>query len=618
MYSPRRKPVLKSSFDIPASPNRYSYSKLTRKRCSPSPKRLTLMTTARTQLDNNDMSLDEYVESKRKRAKLAQPASRQQQSTVSNIPSHPSVNTSKSPINLTSSSKRRPTHPPPTAAKTNRTSLITKPTLSYTSMQTFTEIKPSTSSSKITVCVRKRPLNKYEVSTNQPDVTELTSSNTIEIHAPKQKVDLTNYTVQHAFTFDHVFDCHTSHQTLYQQTTLPLVEHMFQGGKATCFAYGQTGSGKTFTMLDPQHGLYFKAIHHIFELLKDHHYAGLQTWVGYYEVYQGQLLDLLNNRKKLIPREDGKGNIVIAGLKEHRIHSLSTLKQVFEFGNRERSTSKTQTNDNSSRSHAVLQILLKNRNSAIHGKMNFIDLAGSERGSDRGRNTDTKTRLEGAEINRSLLALKECIRALDQDKGHASFRGSKLTMVLRDSFVGNSKTCMIATISPNQSNSDHTLNTLRYANRVKELRGESDPRLLLHNTHLQPPTVTVSKSTTTTPTIISNDIHKTHEQQPPPPPPPLTPATQQDLYDNFTIGHVKGFIRHHKTQVEAMEAYLRGSTELLNHFETNLKHPLSRHSMASKRTKYKNELIAKSDQALHCIEGLKAKIREELEDEEIP
>lgn len=228
---------------------------------------------------------------------------------------------------------------------------------------------------------------------------------------------------------------------------------------------GQTGSGKTFTMLDPQHGLYFKAIHHIFELLKDHQYAGLQTWVGYYEVYQGQLLDLLNNRRKLIPREDGKGNIVITGLKEHRIHSLTTLKQVFEFGNRERSTSKTQTNDNSSRSHAVLQILLKNRNSAIHGKMSFIDLAGSERGSDRGRNTDTKTRLEGAEINRSLLALKECIRALDQDKGHAPFRGSKLTMVLRDSFVGNSKTCMIATISPNQSNSDHTLNTLRYADR---------------------------------------------------------------------------------------------------------------------------------------------------------
>lgn len=85
--------------------------------------------------------------------------------------------------------------------------------------------------------------------------------------------------------------------------------------------------------------------------------------------------------------------------------------------------------------------------------------------------------MEGAEINKSLLALKECIRALDQDKKHTPFRGSKLTQVLRDSFIGNSRTCMIATISPNNSNSEHTLNTLRYADRVKQLKGESDPRI---------------------------------------------------------------------------------------------------------------------------------------------
>lgn len=85
--------------------------------------------------------------------------------------------------------------------------------------------------------------------------------------------------------------------------------------------------------------------------------------------------------------------------------------------------------------------------------------------------------MEGAEINKSLLALKECIRALDQDKKHTPFRGSKLTQVLRDSFIGDSRTCMIATISPNNSNSEHTLNTLRYADRVKQLKGESDPRI---------------------------------------------------------------------------------------------------------------------------------------------
>ena len=107
----------------------------------------------------------------------------------------------------------------------------------------------------------------------------------------------------------------------------------------------------------------------------------------------------------------------------------------------------------------------------IHGKFSFIDLAGSERGADTDQN-DRQTRLEGAEINKSLLALKECIRALDMGSNHVPFRGSKLTEVLRDSFLGDSRTVMIANISPATGSCEHTLNTLRYAYRVKELRGE--------------------------------------------------------------------------------------------------------------------------------------------------
>ncbi len=104
--------------------------------------------------------------------------------------------------------------------------------------------------------------------------------------------------------------------------------------------------------------------------------------------------------------------------------------------------------------------------------MSFIDLAGSERGADT-MDQNKQTRMDGAEINKSLLALKECIRALDLEKKHLPFRGSKLTQVLKDSFTGNSKTAMIANVSPANSCCEHTLNTLRYADRVKEMKKDA-------------------------------------------------------------------------------------------------------------------------------------------------
>ena len=110
-----------------------------------------------------------------------------------------------------------------------------------------------------------------------------------------------------------------------------------------------------------------------------------------------------------------------------------------------------------------------NRKKALHGKFSLIDLAGNERGADT-NSANRQTRMEGAEINKSLLALKECIRALGRKGAHLPFRASKLTQVLRDSFIGEkARTCMIAMIGPCLSSCEHTLNTLRYADRVKEL-----------------------------------------------------------------------------------------------------------------------------------------------------
>lgn len=183
-----------------------------------------------------------------------------------------------------------------------------------------------------------------------------------------------------------------------------------------------------------------------------------------------QVFDLLSDKTKLRVLEDGKQQIQVVGLTEKVVDSVEEVLKIINHGNSTRTSGQTSANSNSSRSHAVFQIVLRPAGSSrIHGKFSFIDLAGNERGADTS-SANRQTRMEGAEINKSLLALKECIRALGKQSAHLPFRVSKLTQVLRDSFIGEkSKTCMIAMISPGLSSCEHTLNTLRYANRVKEL-----------------------------------------------------------------------------------------------------------------------------------------------------
>ncbi|XP_063813853.1 kinesin-like protein KIF24 isoform X2 [Pseudophryne corroboree] len=243
-------------------------------------------------------------------------------------------------------------------------------------------------------------------------------------------------------------------------------------GNAACFAYGQTGAGKTYTMIGTQKnpGLYALAARDIFQQLESSQPRKDQTvWISFFEIYCGQLYDLLDGRKRLHAREDGKHVVQVVGLREVQVKNVDFLLEMILKGSRERSTGATGVNSDSSRSHAVIQIQIKDGGSRKLGRMSFIDLAGSERASDA-RESDKQTKMEGAEINQSLLALKECIRALDQEQAHTPFRQSKLTQVLKDSFIGNAKTCMIANISPSHIATEHTLNTLRYADRVKELK----------------------------------------------------------------------------------------------------------------------------------------------------
>ncbi|KAJ0523643.1 putative plus-end-directed kinesin ATPase [Helianthus annuus] len=341
-------------------------------------------------------------------------------------------------------------------------------------LKSFAPEKEKTSNvAKIKVVVRKRPLNKKELAKNEEDIiTTEPHSNCLTVHETKLKVDLTEYMEKHGFVFDAVLNEEVSNDEVYHETVEPIVPIIFQRTKATCFAYGQTGSGKTFTMKP----LPLKASRDILRLV-NHTYRsqGFQLYFSFFEIYGGKLYDLLNDRKKLCMREDGSKQVCIVGLQEYKVSDVETIKELIERGNATRSTGTTGANEESSRSHAILQLVVKRsvdgsetKPPRVVGKLSFIDLAGSERGADTTDN-DKQTRMEGAEINKSLLALKECIRALDNDQGHIPFRGSKLTEVLRDSFVGNSRTVMISCISPNAGSCEHTLNTLRYADRVKSL-----------------------------------------------------------------------------------------------------------------------------------------------------
>ncbi|KAE8696082.1 Kinesin-like protein KIF2C [Hibiscus syriacus] len=331
---------------------------------------------------------------------------------------------------------------------------------------------------KIKVVVRKRPLNKKELAKNEEDIIE-TLSNSLVVHETKLKVDLTEYLEKHEFVFDAVLNEEVSNDEVYHETMEPIIPIIFQRTKATCFAYGQTGSGKTYTMKP----LPLRASRDILRLMH-HTYRnqGFQLFVSFFEIYGGKLYDLLGDRKKLCMREDGKQQVCIVGLQEYIVSDVETIKELIEKGNATRSTGTTGANEESSRSHAILQLAIKrsvdgngSKPPRLVGKLSFIDLAGSERGADTTDN-DKQTRMEGAEINKSLLALKECIRALDNDQGHIPFRGSKLTEVLRDSFMGNSRTVMISCISPNSGSCEHTLNTLRYSDRVKSLSKGGNPK----------------------------------------------------------------------------------------------------------------------------------------------
>ncbi|CAG2101477.1 unnamed protein product [Medioppia subpectinata] len=343
---------------------------------------------------------------------------------------------------------------------------------------------PVTSRPRICVAVRKRPLNGAEMGRKDTDVLSVPNARSVLVHEFKHRVDLTPYLENHTFRFDYAFDETADNALVYEYTARPLIDTVFAGAMATCFAYGQTGSGKTHTMGgDFQtagaqmagNGIYAMAATDVFARLRAPEYRSqnIGVYVSFFEIYGGQVMDLLNKKAKLRVLEDSRQRVQVVNLQECPVDSVSSVLKYIQNGTHLRTSGATSVNRHSSRSHAVFQIVLRSERGALRGKFSLVDLAGNERGADTGADS-RQIAVETADINKSLLALKECIRALGRKGAHLPFRGSTLTQVLRDSFIGkNSSTCMIAMISPTMQSCEHTLNTLRYADRVKELRADT-------------------------------------------------------------------------------------------------------------------------------------------------
>ncbi|XP_066929588.1 kinesin-like protein KIF21A isoform X3 [Clytia hemisphaerica] len=313
-----------------------------------------------------------------------------------------------------------------------------------------------------------------------------------------------------AFTYDHVFDIESRQPDIYDNIARPLIEGCFEGYNATILAYGQTGSGKTFTMgtsfdvgiPETAIGIIPRAALHLFQGIKERRDKAesegkplpeIKVSAQFLELYNEEIVDLLDieskGKKQIRVHEDHDGNIYLTGVSSKGVVSAEDCMGLLEEGAISRTTAATNMNATSSRSHAIFTIFVKHHRLAasdgtedgdsseefevLNAKFNFVDLAGSERLKRTGATGDRAR--EGISINQGLLSLGNVISALgDRSKkgSHVPYRDSKLTRLLQDSLGGNSRTLMIACVSPSDRDFMETLNTLKYANRARNIKNK--------------------------------------------------------------------------------------------------------------------------------------------------
>ncbi|XP_035596548.1 kinesin-like protein KIF1B isoform X9 [Oncorhynchus keta] len=354
------------------------------------------------------------------------------------------------------------------------------------------------SGASVKVAVRVRPFNSRETSKESKCIIQMQGNSTI-ISNPKNPKDPAK-----SFSFDHSYWSHTtpedptfaSQSLVYNDLGKEMLQHAFDGYNVCIFAYGQTGAGKSYTMMgrqeEGQEGIIPLLCEELFEKINDNNKdeISFSVEVSYMEIYCERVRDLLNpkNKGNLRVREHPLLGPYVEDLSKLAVTSYNDINDLMDAGNKARTVAATNMNETSSRSHAVFTIVFTQRkydsetdlSTEKVSKISLVDLAGSERADSTGAKG---TRLkEGANINKSLTTLGKVISALAEVDYTTSkskkkkktdfipYRDSVLTWLLRENLGGNSRTAMVAALSPADINYDETLSTLRYADRAKQIK----------------------------------------------------------------------------------------------------------------------------------------------------
>ncbi|XP_042659299.1 kinesin-like protein KIF13B isoform X2 [Tyto alba] len=350
--------------------------------------------------------------------------------------------------------------------------------------------------SKVKVAVRVRPMNRRELDLHTKCVVDV-DANKVILHPVNTNLSKGDARTQpKVFAYDHCFwsmdesvkEKYAGQDVVFKCLGENILQNAFEGYNACIFAYGQTGSGKSYTMMGTadQPGLIPRLCSGLFERAQkeENEEQSFKVEVSYMEIYNEKVRDLLDpkgSRQSLKVREHSVYGPYVDGLSKLAVASYKDIESLMSEGNKSRTVAATNMNEESSRSHAVFKIILTHTLYDVQsgtsgekvGKLSLVDLAGSERATKTGAAGDRLK--EGSNINKSLTTLGLVISALaDQAAGKnknkfVPYRDSVLTWLLKDSLGGNSKTAMVATVSPAADNYDETLSTLRYADRAKNI-----------------------------------------------------------------------------------------------------------------------------------------------------